>query len=205
MKRLAVFGASGHGKVVAEIAEMCGWSEIVFYDDDLKKNLEYWPVIGNMEVLLSEGMNFDGCIVAIGDNEIRSEKVELLISKGITNLVSLVHPSSTVSVNSDIGIGSILMAGCIINPFSKIGVASIINTGAIIEHDNLIGDYVHISPGVSLSGGVRIGKGSWVGIGSSIKQNITIGKNVIIGAGSVVLENIPDKSIAFGIPAKTKK
>ncbi len=33
MKRLAILGASGHGKVVAEIAELCGWGKIHFFDD----------------------------------------------------------------------------------------------------------------------------------------------------------------------------
>ena len=206
MRRIAIFGASGHGKVVAEIAELCGWSEVMFYDDDPKKtNLESWPVNGNMKMLISDALSFDGCIVAIGNNQVRSEKIEQLFSKGISNLVSLVHPSAIVSPYSEIGIGSVIMARSVINSFSKIGVSSIINTGSIIEHDNLIEDYVHISPGVVLAGGVHIGKGSWIGIGSSIKQNLTIGKNVIIGAGSIILENVLDNTIAFGVPAKIQK
>ncbi len=38
MSRLAVLGASGHGKVVADCAELVGWSDIVFFDDA-------WPKI----------------------------------------------------------------------------------------------------------------------------------------------------------------
>ena len=34
MKRLAIIGASGHGKVVADIAKKNGYKEIVFLDDD---------------------------------------------------------------------------------------------------------------------------------------------------------------------------
>src|SRR5690606_24126355 len=33
MIRLAILGASGHGKVVADCAELCGWSVVEFFDD----------------------------------------------------------------------------------------------------------------------------------------------------------------------------
>jgi sugar O-acyltransferase (sialic acid O-acetyltransferase NeuD family) len=204
MKRLAILGASGHGKVVAEIAELNGWSEIVFFDDDSRKQkLEKWLVNGGIEMLLSQLANFDGCIVAIGDNKVRAEKSKLISSED-ANIVTLIHPSAVVSKYSEIAKGSVVMAGSIINPFSKVGLSSIINTRSIIEHDSVLHDYVHISPGVNIAGGVSIGESSWIGIGASIKQNITIGKNVIIGAGSVVVNNIPDSTTAFGIPARVR-
>ena len=34
MKKLAIIGASGHGKVVADIALKNGYTEIVFLDDN---------------------------------------------------------------------------------------------------------------------------------------------------------------------------
>jgi hypothetical protein len=34
MNRLIVIGASGHGKVVADIAVLNGYEDIVFLDDD---------------------------------------------------------------------------------------------------------------------------------------------------------------------------
>jgi hypothetical protein len=34
MKKLAIIGASGHGKVIADIAAKNGYQEIVFLDDD---------------------------------------------------------------------------------------------------------------------------------------------------------------------------
>ena len=33
MEKLAILGASGHGKVVADIAQVCGWKSISFFDD----------------------------------------------------------------------------------------------------------------------------------------------------------------------------
>ena len=203
MKRLAIIGASGHGKVVAEIAELNGWSEIKFYDDDSqKKKINTWEVKGDIETFLSDMDYFNGFFVAIGNNQIRQEKTEYILSKGVQNLISLKHPSAVLSKYSKIGIGTILMAGVAVNSMSKIGMSAIINTNSIIEHDNIIEDYVHVSPGVSIAGGVFIGTHSWIGIGSSIKQNLVIGANTIIGAGSVVVKNVDQNNTVFGVPAK---
>ncbi len=206
MKRLAVLGASGHGKVVAEIAELTGWSEIVFFDDDFPRvsALENWSVKGTTEDLVYSAGEFDGCIVAIGDNTIRSEKSSLLQSK-LDNLTSLIHPSAIVSSYSRIGPGSVLMAGAVINPFVQIGQACIVNTAATVDHDCVLGDGVHLSPGVSLGGGTLIGKNSWIGIGASVRQSISIGENVTVGAGAAVVSNLPDNSVAFGVPARVRK
>ena len=36
--KLVIIGASGHGKVIADIARLNGYHEIVFLDDDKSKN-----------------------------------------------------------------------------------------------------------------------------------------------------------------------
>ena len=43
MKKLAIIGASGHGKVIADIAVKNGYEEIVFLDDnpELKDVLDF--------------------------------------------------------------------------------------------------------------------------------------------------------------------
>ena len=202
MKSIAILGASGHGKVVAEIAELCGFDSIIFFDDNNAiKSLESWKVIGDTHNLLSHVSSFDACFVAIGDNNVRVKKTELLKNKN-ANIVSLIHPSAYVSEYSLIKKGTVVMANASINPYASIGESCIVNTSSTIEHDCLIGSGVHISPNTALAGGVRVGDKTSVGIGSSIRQNIEIGDNVIIGTGSVVITNIPDNVVAFGVPAK---
>ena len=61
--RLIIIGASGHGRVVADIAALNGFSDIVFLDDDehVKENGRY-PVMGK------SGDAPDGAIfVAVGN------------------------------------------------------------------------------------------------------------------------------------------
>src|SRR5690606_30544090 len=97
MTKLAILGASGHGKVVADCAESCGWTQIVFFDDawpDLSIN-GHWPVKGNSQVLLNTYSDFDGVVVAIGNNRIRCEK-SLQLKEAGAILVTLIHPSAQV-------------------------------------------------------------------------------------------------------------
>ena len=204
MKNIAILGASGHGKVVAEIAEFSGYKKIVFFDvNEDKSDFECWTIQGDTNDLISKLSVFDACFVAIGDNKVRMEKINLLLSNN-ANIISLIHSHASVSKYSKIQQGSVVMAGAVINPFASIGIACIINTNSTVEHDCSIGDGVHISPNVAIAGGVSIGYESWIGIGSSVKQNVTIGSHVTLGMGSVLLEDLPNNINAFGVPAKVR-
>lgn len=203
MKRLAILGASGHGKVVADCAESVGWKEIVFFDDAWPK-CEIngaWSVIGNTEVLLNNLSDYDGVVIAIGDNSIRLKKYAELLAND-ASLVSIVHPDAQISQYVQLGIGSVVMAGAVINVDSKLGVSCIVNTGATIDHDCVFGDGVHISPGAHLAGGINVGNRSWIGIGANICQLVTIGEDTIVGAGAAVISDIEGRCTVAGVPAK---
>lgn len=203
MKRLAVLGASGHGKVVADTAEVCGWNTVVFFDDAWPEVLQNgaWTVEGDSTALFDTPSLFDGVIVAIGNNEIRAEKLGWL-DEVAADVVSLIHPSACVSRYAEIGRGTVVMPGVVVNAGSFIESGVILNTGCSIDHDCLIRTSAHISPGARLAGGVEVGDHSWLGIGCSVKQGISIGRDVIVGAGAVVVSDLPDGVIAVGVPAK---
>lgn len=202
MKRLALLGASGHGKVVADIAQSCDWREIVFFDDawpDISQN-SHWPVVGNSEHLLNQLDKFDGVFVAIGRNKIRAQKLERLQSH-FAPIISLVHPSAVISQYSRIGPGSVVMPGVVVNVDAKVGAGVILNTGCSIDHDCVLADCVHVSPGARLAGGVRVGRLSWIGIGAVVLQMIAVGEHVIVGAGAAVVKDISDGLTVVGVPA----
>lgn len=201
--KLIIIGASGHGRVVADIAiKMNKWKSIVFLDDDNSINtcmgLE---VIGKTDdaIIYKDEADF---FVAIGNNEIREKVQEKLIDEELS-IVTLIHPSTVIGTDVEIDIGTTVMAGVVINSSSRIGKGCIINTSSSLDHDNIIEDYVHISPGANLAGTVKVGKGSWIGIGATISNNINISSGCMIGAGAVVLKDLTKPGTYVGVPVRT--
>lgn len=197
MKKLVIIGASGHGKVIADIAEKNGYDKIVFLDDNSTiKECAGFPVVGNTSKVTS----IDGDkIVAIGNAEIR-ERIQSRI-----NAVTLIHPNAVISRNVEIGEGTVVMAGAVINSDTKIGKGCIINTCASVDHDCLIGDYVHISVGVHVAGTCVVDNRTWIGAGATISNNIKIEGECMIGAGAVVVKDIEERGTWVGSPAKRIK
>ncbi|MGM0767031.1 MAG: acetyltransferase [Pseudomonadota bacterium] len=201
--QLAVLGASGHGKVVADAAEDAGWETVVVFDDawpDLHGNGP-WKVEGDSAELFARVSEFDGVVVAIGDNGIRRQKQEQLVAFG-AKLATIVHPAAHVSRYASIEVGSVVFAHAVVNACVSVGEGSIINTGAIIEHDCLLAEFVHISPNAVLAGGVQVGAGSWIGASASVRQSIVVGKLSVVGMGAVVTRNVPDQTTVIGSPAR---
>ncbi len=201
-KQLIIVGASGHGRSAANVAmKMKRWESILFLDD----NPEITETMG-IKVIgktsdVSRYATDSELFVAIGDNKARQKRMEEYEAQGM-KLAVLIHPDTNLEEQVTIGVGTIIMAGAIINCCSVIGKGCIINTGATVDHDARIGDYVHISPGAHLAGTVRVGAGSWLGIGSVISNNITITEDCILGAGSVVIRDLTETGTYVGIPVR---
>ena len=204
--RLAILGASGHGKVIADVALMLGYVDVFFFDDLWPSNtsVSRWSVIGTTEMLLHALADFDAVLVGIGDNRIRLEKHANLIANDAP-VLPLVHPAAVVSGFAQIGAGSLICASAVVNVDAKLGPAVIVNTGASIDHDCQLACGVHVAPGAHLSGDVHVGACSWIGVGACVKQGIHIGADVMVGAGAVVVSDIPDGVTVVGNPARPIK
>ena len=199
--KIVIIGASGHGKVVADIAKLNGYKEIVFLDDDINKtSCSKYKVIGrskDIDMYLNEYDFF----VAIGNNKIRKKIMKILSGKRIIQPV-LIHPSAIIDETVSVKEGTVIMANTVINADTKIGRGCIINTVSSIDHDCIINDYVHISPGSHIAGTVNIGENTWIATGVSVINNISITANCIIGAGSVIINDINISGTYVGFPVR---
>lgn len=199
-KKLILIGASGHGKVIADIARNNGYSEIAFLDDNKEKtHCGSCPVIG-IAADAEKYRDYD-FIVSVGNADAREGIQKRLLELGV-NVVTLVHPAAVVAEDVTLGVGTVVMAGAVINPGTVVGNGAIINTCSSVDHDCEISDYVHVSVGAHVAGNVRIGKKSWIGAGATVINNVEITADCMIGAGATVVRSALKKGVYKGVPAR---
>ena len=208
LKKIIVVGSSGHAVAVIDIIEKEQCYKILGLIDPFKElstEVFGYRVLGGQNDIprIVDKIGAVGAIIGVGDNWDR-----YMIFKEIRQLcpdmkfVSTVHPFSHVGRGVSIGIGSVVMPGAVINSGAQIGRFCIVNTTASIDHDCILGDFASVAPGVTLGGRVEVGKYASVSLGVKIIHKVSIGEHVVVGAGAVVLEDLPDRVVAYGVPAR---
>lgn len=204
-KALYIYGAGGWSKKVINATEVMNEYEIKGIIDDspsLKGMLIMgYSVLGGKEYLEHINKQNTYFIVAIGNNKIRRQLAENLLSRDF-ELATIIHTTAIIASNSTIGKGTVVQAAANIDPAVVIGKYCIINTGSFVGHDSAIGDAVHLSPGAHVGAYLRVGDRSWMGMNSLVISNKNIGEDCIIGAGSIVIDDIPSNSKVVGNPAR---
>jgi sugar O-acyltransferase (sialic acid O-acetyltransferase NeuD family) len=195
MSKLFIIGASGHGKVAAETAEACGFTDIAFLDHiwPEKTTNVHWPVVGVPDRTRSP------LFCAVGNNKTRARLFEEF---GFGDSPVLIHPQASVSKYADIGAGTLVVSGSVVNADTVIGRGVILNTACSVDHDCHVGDFAHISPGARLAGDVSVGDRSWIGIGAVVREGVRIGSDAVVAAGAVVLNDVENGARVGGVPAR---
>jgi UDP-N-acetylbacillosamine N-acetyltransferase len=207
MKKLLIWGASGHARVVADIIRLRGEFEIVGFLDDINHERHQTqfcdaPVLGGQEQLANaRQLGVEYLILAFGNCAMRLKLSGWVKDQGFS-LATAIHPTAVLASDVAIAPGTVIAAGAVVNPMASIGENVIVNTLSSIDHDCQIGDAVHVCPGVHLGGGVIIRRAAWIGIGTTVKDKVRIGEGAVIGAGSVVVDDIPAFFMAYGVPAR---
>jgi sugar O-acyltransferase (sialic acid O-acetyltransferase NeuD family) len=195
LDKILLIGAGGHARSCIDVLEGVGRFEIVGIVE--KKNFQQklclgYPIIGNDDDLVMLGEQYQNALITIG--QIKSPKIRVDLFKLLKKigfiLPTIYSLSSYVSRYSQIGEGSIIHHGAIINVNVNIGYNCIINSKSLVEHDVLIGNNCHIATGAIINGGVTIGNGTFIGSGTIIKESIVIGDNCLIGSGVTLKKNV---------------
>ena len=150
MQTLLIIGAGGHGRVVAEIAVVCGYDRIAFLDDNSP------DAVGKISEMDLYAPRYDGVFIALGNNALRQKLAVQLCGMQGVKLVTLIHPTAYVSPSATIGQGTVVEPKAVINTNSRIGQGCIISVGTIIDHDCEIGDFCHINAGMVCGAGSRV-------------------------------------------------
>jgi sugar O-acyltransferase (sialic acid O-acetyltransferase NeuD family) len=178
-----------------------GWT-IQFWIDDHPACSKQWDIsiVASQDVVWST-LASHAFIVAIGDNRIRAEIFGRLCKLGLMPVL-VVHPSAVISRFAQVGVGTVVTAGVLVNPAASIGEDCILNTGCSVDHDCRVAAHCHLCPGVRLAGSVVVGAGTMIGTGAVVMPNINIGEGCVVGAGAVVTNDLPPKVVAYGNPTR---
>lgn len=206
MQKTFVYGASGHGKVVADILLASSESTFVGFVDDRAElqgtHVLGFPVFGSGQWLEEEVRKVKVSVaLGVGDNFVRERLAEKCLAWG-AELATLVHPAASVSASARLGSGAVVLAQAAINPNARIGRGTIVNTGAVVEHDVVIGDYAHVAPNATMGGASSLGDYSFLALNAVVLNCVSVGSYSIVGAGAVAVHNIPDHVVAYGVPAR---
>ncbi len=179
-------GAGGHGRSVAEAAELsCRFDVVGFLDDslpagDTKLSV---PVLGPVASISKYRTSADQVIVAIGNNAVRENLMGQVGAAGL-NFAIVVHPRAIVAPSAVMGAGSMVMAGAIVGTEARLGLGSIVNCGAVVDHHATVESYGHLGVNASMAGGTVLGRGAWMQAGASLGYGVTV------AAGEVLLPGI---------------
>lgn len=193
-----VVGAGGHAKVL--IATLAAMGETVqgCLDDDpsaIGRFVLGVPVVGSIARLSDHRGT---AVLGIGSNAARARIAEAYPS---VRWQQAVHPSAVVHLSAQIGPGSVVCAGAVLQPDVVVGAHVIVNTGSTVDHDCRIGDFAHLAPGVHLSGTVTVETGALLGVGASAIPGVVVGSWGTVGAGAAVVRDLPPNVTSVGVPA----
>jgi acetyltransferase EpsM len=195
-----IVGAGAQGRVILEVwrAQHPG-DTFSFLDDD--RSLHGTKVLGaEIRGPVSDLERVKGeVLLAIGNNATRRRLAERWASVSFGRAI---HPRAFVSPTATIGPGSVVFAGALVNTEARIGAHVVINTGVIVEHDCVAEDFASLSPGARMGGRVSIGPGAFVSTGVTLAPRVRVGASAVVGAGAVVTRDVPDRVLAYGVPAR---
>lgn len=196
----AIYGAGGHGRVVASILQARQIPLLGFFDDGatIGDTVGNTPILGQREDLLKRRDQITAVYLALGDNLTRSRVFKELRRESF-ELPPLIHPWALVEPSATIADGSVVCMGALLAAHVSVGRACLLNTGCCLDHESELGDLVHVAPRATVAGRVTIGELTFVGMAAVVAQDLSVGRRVAIGANAVVLKDVPDGSKVVGV------
>lgn len=203
---LLLVGAGGHAGSCIDVIEQDGRfvvAGLVGVSTEVGSQLLGYPVVGTDEDLPALVTRYHHVLIVVGHITTPEPRIRLFekLQRIGCKMPDIVSPRAYVSRHANLGQGTIIMHGAIVNAGASVAKNCIINSHALVEHDVVIEDHCHVSTGAAINGGVHVGAGTFIGSGSTVRESITLGEGCLIGMGQQVLTDceagtrMPDTSL----------
>ena len=192
MKPVLLIGCGGHARSLIELIESAAdwWIYgLVGLPEQVGSSLLGYPVLGCDADLPALRAECPAAVLAIGQlpDPAPRQRVAAQLELLEFHLPVLISPHAVVSRHAQLGPGTTVGHGVIVNTSAVVGAYCILNSRSLIEHDAHIGDHCHISTGVLVNGSVRLGSGSFIGSGTMLREGLELPPHSVIGAGKRVM------------------
>ncbi len=209
-KKVVILGGHGDGIVVLQaVRDIYEYDKSIsvlgFLNDVVDKDacIKDISVLGRLEAWkkLEEDILF---YPALHKVKLMNERIKRIEQLGIPDhrWVTIVHPTSTVPQDVNIGCGSFVASHVTIQPDSEIGRFVSIRAGANIGHDVIIDDYAYVGPNATLCGRSRLQKAAHLGPNAAVSDGKIVGSYAVVGIGTAVIKDIEDNAVYMGNPAR---
>lgn len=204
MTGILLIGGGGHCKAAIDVIEADGQFEIkgIVERAGVGGEVLGYPIIGEDADLPHLVKATPAALVTIGQiktSSARQRAFTTVLNAGAA-LPSIVSPKAHVSGHADVGAGTLVMHGAVINAAAQVGANCILNSLSLVEHDAIVGDHCHISTGARVNGDAKIGERCFIGSGAIIKNGVTIGAGSVVGAGCIIGAALPPNSFIRSTP-----
>ncbi len=172
---IILLGAGGHAKIILDCLQNLGQKEILYNSPNRSKWFEKKQIkyVEDRDLVKLAKNRMQMAVAFLGTNcndlEDRYIKMNKLIGYGAI-FPNIKHPSAIVSKTAELGVGSQMLSGAIVNCYSKIGDGAVLNTRAIVEHETNVGAGSHLAPNSVVLGGAEIGRFCYLGASSLVVQ-----------------------------------
>ena len=195
MSDLILMGGGGHCRSAIDVIESEGSHRIIGVLEDPAfqgSDVMGYPILGTDDALADLVGQGVGVLVTVGQiktSKIRERAFAAAREVG-ASLPVIVSPHAYCSSHANIGAGTMVMHGAIVNAACVVGENCIVNSMALLEHDISVGDHTHIATGARVNGGVKIGPRCFIGSGAVLHNDIEIDEGAIIPAGTIVRSSV---------------
>ncbi len=113
-------------------------------------------------------------------------------------LATHVSANACVAADVQVGAGSLVFDGCVIEPFVRLGVNGLFWSGTVVAHHTKVGDHVYCAPRVAISGCCQIGDRCFLGANSTVRDHVKLATATLVGCGAVIQSDTEADSIYPG-------
>jgi len=207
---LLIFGAGGFARETAEAVRAVNavrpsWDLLGFLDDDpglQGREIGGVPILGPSDAV--DRFPAAAVSVCVGNPSEYTSRWRIVRRLGpdLARWATIVHPTAVLPPDTEIGPGTVVLAGVVATTAVALGAHVAVMPGAILTHDNVVRDFATLGSGVRLGGGVRVDEGAYLGAGALVRERVCIGRWALVGMGAVVLSDVPEGEVWAGVPAR---